>query len=513
MDIEEIKKQGLEVDFQKYIAMGSTNFLGLRVRNAFPIHTAITRGDYVRLKWLGIFHNKVRPGRFMLRLRIVNGVLTADQMELVADLAKKFGSGRIDITTRQGIQIRDFDFYYIPRILQDLEAADLSTLQTGMDNLRNVTGCALAGIDPDEVINASHRVRELTLRFQGNLEYVNLPRKLNVSITGCRADCVDSAASDVALTPAVRNEETGFNVKIGGALGSPPPRLATPLDVFVREEDASELCLRIAEIYRDHGSRERRVKTRLKFLLDAWGAERFRDVLEERMGMALEGAGDEPERAPHPGNFLGIHPQKQEGMHYAGILVPVGRLTASQAMELARLSREYGAEELRLTPTQNIVIPHIPLENLKSFKKEPILKELPPFPSRIMANLVACTGNDYCDFAVIESKSRALEIARLLEEKFPGLGLRIHVSGCPNSCGKHAIADLGLQGSRIRIHGKLYEAVEVFLGMGEDEVGEKIDGKVPWRDLPSYLEDLLTKYARERKDGEPLGEFYKRLKG
>ena len=512
MDIEKIKRQGLEVDFQKYIAMGSTNFLGLRVRNAFPIHTAITTADYVRLKWLGIFHNKVRPGRFMLRLRVVNGMLTADQLELVAELAKKFGSGRIDITTRQGIQIRDFDFYYLPRILQDLEAAGLSTLQTGMDNFRNVTGCALAGIDPEEVMNASSVVRELTLRFQGNLDYVNLPRKLNVSITGCRADCADSAASDIGLTPASRDGETGFNVKIGGALGSPPPRLATPLDVFIREEDASELCLRIAEIYRDHGSRDKRARTRLKFLLDDWGIERFRSTLEERMGRTLERAGEEPETASHPGNFLGIHPQKQEGMHYAGLLVPVGRLSASQAMELARLSREYGAEELRLTPNQNVIIPHIPEESLEPFKREPLLRELSPHPSRVMANLVACTGNDYCDFAVIESKSRALEIARFLEERFPGLELKIHVSGCRNSCGKHGIADLGLQGARIRIDGRLHEAVEVFLGIGSGKVAEKM-GKVPWKDLSRRLEDLIGRYVKEGMEGEALGEFYKRLQG
>jgi ferredoxin-nitrite reductase len=512
VDIEEIKRQGLEVDFQRYISLGSTNFLGLRVRNAFPIHTAITNADYVRLKWLGIFHNKIRPGRFMLRLRVVNGVLTADQLELIAELAKKFGNRWIDLTTRQGIQIRDFDFYYLPRILQDLEAAGLSTLQTGMDNFRNVTGCALAGIDPLEVVNASSVVRKLTLLFQGNLDYVNLPRKLNVSITGCRADCADSATSDIGLTPAMRYGAAGFNVKIGGALGSPPPRLATPLDVFIPEEDAPELCLRIAEIYRDHGFRERRGKTRLKFLLQAWGVEKFRAALEERMDRALDRAGEEPEPAPHPGNLLGIHPQKQEGMHYAGLLVPVGRLSTSQAMELARLAREYGSEELRLTPSQNIIIPHIPEESLRSLRREPVLEELTPNPSGIMAGLVACTGNDFCDFAVIESKTRALEIARFLEDKFPGLGLRLHVSGCRNSCGKHIIADIGLRGARVRIKGRLHEAAEVFLGMGPGKVAEGA-GKVTWRDLPGYLEDLLRRYLKEGMEGESLGEFYKRLHG
>lgn len=512
-DIERIKREGLDVDFQKYISMGCTNFLGVRVKNAFPIHTAIPGDDLLRLKWLGIINNKIDPSRFMLRVRVPNGKLKAGQLEVVADIARKFGNGIMDITTRQGLQIRGIDFYYIPRILEDLEAVGLTTLQTGMDNVRNIVGCPVAGLEQEELLDATPIVQELTSRIVGNKAFINLPRKLNISITGCTADCANSALNDIALTPAVREVEgdkiQGFNLKVGGALGSTPSKLSTPLDVFLKPEEVVETCLSIMEIFRDNGGREKRNKARLKFLLEQWGIKRFREELQKSLGKTLERAAPEPDVGGHA--HLGIHPQKQDGFSYAGLLVPVGRLKAAQAMELSRIAEEYGSGELRLTHQQNVIIPNIPDAKLEEFKEEGILKELPLEPSPLMRNLVACTGNDYCTFALVESKGRAVELARHLEERLPiDEPLRIHFSGCPNSCGQHQIADIGLHGTRVRIDGKLTEAVNVFLGgsVGKDAcLAEEVMKKVPWTKAPGVIEGFLKAYLDGKKDGESFSEF------
>jgi ferredoxin-nitrite reductase len=275
--------------------------------------------------------------------------------------------------------------------------------------------------------------------------------------------------------------------------------LSVPLDVFLRPEEAVEACLAIIELFRDNGSRGKRNKIRLKFLLKRWGVDRFREELQRKLGTGLERAAHEPEVVEHA--HLGIHPQKQEGLSYAGLLVPVGRLKAAQAMELCRLAEEYGSGELRLTHQQNVIIPGIPAEGLEDFKKESILTDLPLEPSPLMRNLVACTGNDYCTFALVESKGRALKLARYLEDRLPlEEPLRIHFSGCPNSCGQHQVADIGLQGTRVRIDGRLTEAVNIFLGgrLGKDAcLGEQVMKKVPWAEAPGVIEGLLKAHRRK----------------
>lgn len=511
-DVERIKKSGLEVDIHRYVSLGYTNFLGLKVRNAFPIHTAISRDDLIRLKWLGIFNNKLDPGRFMLRVRVPNGILRARQLEVVGDIARKFGNGVIDITTRQALQIRGIDFYYIPRILRDLEAVGLTTLQTGMDNVRNIVGCPVAGLDGEELIDASPIVQELTLRVVGNKAFIDLPRKFNISITGCRADCANSAINDVALTPAIKkvdgDEVVGFNLRVGGALGSNPSRLSVPLDVFLRPDEVVETCLAILEIFRDEGPREKRNASRLKFLLIKWGLRRFREELQKKLGKYLEKAGFEPEVKEHA--HFGVRPQKQDDLNYAGLLVPVGRLKSSWAIELSRIAEDYGNGEIRLTHQQNVIIPNIPSDKLKEFQSERILKHLPIDASPLMRNLVACTGNDYCSFALVESKSMAKELARYLEEKLPiDEPLRIHFSGCPNSCGQHQIADIGLQGVKVRMDGKLTDAVNIFIGgrMGKNaRLGKRIFEKVLWHEAPMLIESILRAYYEGRRESS-LSDF------
>lgn len=323
---------------------------------------AISEADRERLKWLGIFYRRRTPGDFMMRIRIPNGISRSAQFLALAQISKEFGKGFADLTTRQQVQLRWFKIEHAPLILDRLKAVGLSTLQTGMDNIRNVVGCPVAGLALNELLDASPVARQFTELFLGNRAYTNLPRKVNVTITGCRDNCTHPETQDIALVPAMRptgDKMAGFNVLAGGKLGSGGYRIATPLDVFVEPGLAAELAAALVLIFRDHGPRESRSKARLAFLVDQWGPEKLRHALEERLGRELERAGLDA-RECHERDHIGIFAQKQRSFNYAGLSVPVGRITANQLSELARLAEAYGNGEIRLTTTQNVILPNVP---------------------------------------------------------------------------------------------------------------------------------------------------------
>lgn len=438
---------------------------------------SIPESDRERLKWLGVFFRRQTPGSFMMRLRLTHGVSNAAQFRVIAALSRDCGKGFVDLTTRQQVQLRWFGIEQVAAIWERLAAVELTSWQTGMDNIRGVVGCPLSGLTPNELFDAGPAAREYTGMFVGDRAFTNLPRKFNVVITACLDNCCYAVTQDIALTPAVWREGgaavKGFNIAVGGKLGSGGFHPATPLDVFVPPEQAAQLCREITLLYRDYGPRAARNKARLSFLIDDWGVARFRGELERRAGFALRPAGDAatlPAAAiPHPADHLGIHPQRQAGLNYAGLAVPVGRITAAQLGEIARLAETYGNGEIRLTIGQNIIIPNIPDAALPGFKGEPLLRELPVDPSPVMRGLVSCTGIDYCHFAQVDTKVRALETAQALESQLQQAGgnappLTIHWSGCINACGNHAVADIGILGKKARIDGQVVEAVDVFLG-------------------------------------------------
>ncbi|MDR7562203.1 MAG: ferredoxin--nitrite reductase, partial [Armatimonadota bacterium] len=359
---------------------------------------AIPKDDVERLKWWGIFlrrQSEGEPGYFMLRIRIPNGIATAAQVRELATIGREVGRGIADITTRQQIQLRWIRIEDVPEILERLRRVGLTTLQTGMDNVRNVTGCPLAGLVRTELFDASPVVRAFTEQVLANRAYTNLPRKFNVTITGCVENCTHAETQDLALVPATREMSgfvrLGFNVLVGGKMGSGGYRIASPLDVFVTPEEAPELCAAIVAVFRDHGLREARSKARLSFLLNTWGVERLRAVVEEYLGRPLSRAGRDA-RQPTHADHLGVTPQKQDGRCAVGLLVPVGRIRAEQLEELARLSEAYGKGEVRFTTGQNAILPHVPEERLTGLLDEPLLRELQPSPLPALRGLVACTG-------------------------------------------------------------------------------------------------------------------------
>ena len=459
---------------------------------------AIGDGDKERLKWAGVFFRRQTPGYFMMRIRMPNGIASATQLRTIGDISAQFGKGFADITTRQQLQLRWFTINHVPEIWQRLNSVGLVTLQTGMDNIRNVVGCPVAGLTPNELFDASPAVREFTQLFVGNKAYTNLPRKFNVTITACKESCTHAEAQDIALTPAIKeidgSEVNGFNVAIGGKMGSGGYRIASSLNVFIAPNEAANICSHIVTIFRDHGAREARTKARLAFLVDEWGVEKFRRELERRVDRPLESAGKDVRVAKHT-DHIGIFRQKQSGLNYVGLAVPVGRITSEQMLQLAEIAETYGNGQVRLTVGQNLIIPNVHDKRLGELTEKPLLRELRYDPSEIMRGLVSCTGMDYCHFALIETKGWALKTARALEAKLGKTQpLRMHWSGCPAGCGNHAAAEIGLLGKNIKVNGEVVEAVDVFAGGAagcEPNPPIKIMEDVPCEDLADTVAGLV----------------------
>lgn len=456
-----------------------------------------------RLKWLGIFSRKRTPGQFMLRLRVPNGILTSGQMRMLGAIIHPYGvDGVADITTRQNLQLRGIPIEEMPQILGYLKDVGLTSVQSGMDNVRNITGSPLAGIDPDELIDVRGLTRKvqdmITNNGEGNKSFSNLPRKFNIAIAGCRDNSVHAEINDLAFVPAFKNGKLGFNVLVGGFFSARRCAEAIPLNVWADPRDVVAICEAVLLIYRDHGLRANRQKSRLMWLVDEWGIEKFRATLESQIGHALPTAAEKDEVLWHKRDLIGVHAQKQPGLNFVGLHVPVGRLQALELMELARMAEVYGSGELRLTVEQNLLIPNVPDSRVASLLKEPLLKKFSPNPGPLQRGLVSCTGNQFCNFALIETKNQAVALMEVLEQELelPRI-VRIHWTGCPNSCGQPQVADIGLMGTTARKDGKPVEAVDIYMGgeVGKDaKLGECVRKGIPCEDLKPVLVELLIEH-------------------
>lgn len=466
---------------------------------------SIPDDDKERLKWRGVFFRKQTPGHFMMRLRMSAGKTNSEQLRVIAGISREFGPGYADITTRQQVQLRGFTIDRVEEIWRRLEEVGLHSRQTGVDNVRGVMGCPAAGLTPNELFDDSPVVNQFTEMIVGNREYTNLPRKFNVTITGCKENCTHGEAQDVSLTPAIKEiggeEIQGFNVAVGGKMGSGGYTIATPLDVFVLPGEAAEICGHITLLFRDNGSRANRKKNRLAFLIQEWGAEKFRDELASRAGRSLLPAGRDARDKKAKTDHIGIFRQKQEGLNYVGLVVPVGRITSEQMLEVARLADDYGSGDIRITPGQNLIIAHIPDLKIGDLTQEPLLKELRYDPPELVKGMVSCTGIDYCHLATIETKEHAIQLSQSLEEKVGRtLPVTIHWSGCPNACGNHAAADIGLLGKKSRRGKETIDAVDVFV-KGKTGPGSRIPLKllenVPCDELAEVLAGIVPHITRK----------------
>jgi ferredoxin-nitrite reductase len=485
---------------------------GLRVREHLPQiiergAAALTPAEKELLKWVGVFFRRPTPGKFMMRVRMPNGFASSRQLHAIADLSRRLGNSVLDITTRQQIELRGYTLDGIPEIWEKLRGVDLRSLQTGIDNIRNINGCALAGLTSHELFDASPVVQELDrlfVGFDGNPEFTNLPRKFNITITGCLDNCTHNESQDIALVPAKKGGRVGFNVLVGGKMGSGGFTVASSLNVFVEIFEAAAVVAELVKIYRDNGPREARSKCRFAFLIEEWGIRRLRHELVARLGHELEFRGKDA-RGSHHADHLGVTAQKQAERVAVGICIPTGRVNPAQLEEMARLADEYGSGVVRLAVSQDAILPNVPTDRVDDLLAEPLLKEFSPRPSPFLRGLVACVGTDYCNLALIETKGRAVELSGALKEK---LGshvnpLTIHWSGCPAGCGNHQAADIGLRGFKTKIDGKIVDAVAIYTGgrTGPNAVaGREILDTVPCDErLPEVVAEIIQskRYQRE----------------
>ena len=457
-----------------------------------------------RLKWLGVFFRKSTPGRFMVRMRIPNGLLSSDQMRVLASVVEKCGEhGVADITTRQNIQMRGILIEDVPEMFDKFRSVGLTSVQSAMDNIRNITGSPVAGIDANELYDT----RELAIQVQnlltnngeGNPAFTNLPRKFNIAIAGCRDNSTHAEINDLAFVPAFKDEsqETfGFNVLVGGFFSSKRIAAAIPLDVWVAPEDVVALCEALLIVFRDNGLRENRQKSRLMYLIDEWGIEKFRSEVEKQMGKPLASAAAKDEIEWEKRDHIGVHQQKQAGLNYVGLQIPVGRMYAPDMYEFARLAETYGNGDMRLTVEQNLLITHVSDEKVTALLQEPLLQKFPVAPDNLMRGLVSCTGNQFCPVAIVETKNRSLALTRQLSAAYdlPKV-VRIHWSGCPNSCAQPQVADIGFTGCKARKDGKVVDGVDIYMGgtVGKDaHLGTCVMEKVPCDDLYEVVGKLLV---------------------
>ncbi|HEY6338451.1 MAG TPA: nitrite reductase [Candidatus Sulfotelmatobacter sp.] len=482
-------------------------------------------GVYTQGDGAGVTGGKNGEGRalpcFMLRIRIPNGHLRSHQLRTIADLTQRHAQGIADITVRQNIQLHWVTIESLPEVLEQLWKVDLNTIGACGDVARNVTGCPVAGFDADEICDASPLAIETSRMLAGNPEFYNLPRKFKISITGCRVWCPYPEINDIGLTATTRTiagkPEIGFSVRVAGGL-STEPYLGARLNAFVRWNQVLPVVRGIAELFRDSDVlREHRERARLKFLFlrHGWNAETFQKDLERRIGFHLDPA--EPEHAPADiyRDHVGIHPQKQPGYSYVGASVLRGRITAEQMRAAADLAEHFAGGELRTTNMQNVIVVNVPTLNAEGLAKELDDINLPVQASAFARGTVACSGTEFCKLAITETKQFSRWLVEELEERLPGFDqhLKLHVTGCPNSCGQHWIADIGIEGKKVRVHDLLVDAYYFCVGgaLGlHQSTARPIGYRCAAPAVPDAIERLLRQYLAERAGGENLRQFFAR---
>ncbi len=454
---------------------------------------------------------------FMLRIGLRNGQVNAHQLRAIAEISRKSGRNLADITTRQSIQLHWLPIEAIPEAIDMLDSVGLSPKGACGDVVRNVTGCPLAGVAEDEILDASPIARATAHLLAGNPDFYNLPRKFKISITGCPVWCSFPEINDVGLTAVRRGKEVGFSVRVGGGL-SADPHLAVRLNAFVPANRAVNVVRGVTEIFREQqGLREHRDRARLKhlFLREGWTAESFLDELQSRLGFSLDPAAEEIVPSGEGRDHVGVHPQRQPDLCYVGAAVLRGRVTGDQLNVAAELAERFGNGELRTTIMQNLILLNVPKHNVDILIRELRDINLRVEGSPFWRGAITCTGTEFCKLAITETKEFARWLVEELEIRLPAFDqqLKLHITGCPNSCGQHWIADIGMEGKKIKRNGALVDAYYFCVGGGlgaHAGLARPVGYRCPASEIPDALERLLTGYLMERTGEENLQSFFRR---
>ena len=482
-----------------------------------------------RFRWYGLYTQRapgIPGGRtavlepheledefFMLRIRIDGGTLSAGALRTVAAISTDFGRDVADVTDRQNVQLHWIRIEDVPEIWHRLDAVGLDTTEACGDTPRVILGCPLAGVAADEVLDATPALRAVRDRYVGDPAFSNLPRKYKSSISGCARHCTNHEINDVSFV-GVRGPDgaPGFDLWVGGGL-STNPKFARRLGAFVEPDRAAEVWAGVTGLFRDHGYRRSRQHARLKFLLADWGAERFREVLEkEYLDAPLP---DGPEPAPYAGarGHLGVARQV-DGRHAVGFALRAGRTSGTQLTRVAQLAETYGSGRVRTTAQQQLVVLDVPESRVDGLVAALEAEDLPVRPSAFREGTIACTGIEFCKLAITETKARAQQLYAELERRLPDFPepVTLNVNGCPNSCARFQVADIGLKGSVARgADGADVEVFQVHLGghLGADAAaGRKFRGlKVAADGAADYVERVLRGYLDRRRPAETFAAY------
>ena len=525
-------------------------------------------GIYTQGDGVGVIGGKNGEGKavpyFMIRIRIPNGLLTSEQARTIADLSEHFGNGVADITVRQNIQLHWVRVENLPELLERLWSVGLRTTGACGDVTRNITGCPLAGIHEHELADVSPLALALDKELGGNPNFYNLPRKFKITITGCPDWCSYPEINDISFTATQRpasgtgipacaptttqpnqgttsiestnrydkadssptghrplvtghSSETGFSLRIAGGL-STEPHLAVKLNAFIRWEQVLPVARAIAEVFRESEVlRQSRDKARLKFLFlqHGWTADSFLAAIESKLGYKLDPAAPEQLPASIHRDHLGVIPQKQPGLFTIGANVIRGRITPSQIRVAADLAEHHGDGHLRATLMQNLLLINIPESRVTSVAQELVANGLPVETNAFVRGTVACTGSEFCKLALTETKSYARWLTEQLEERFPGYqeDIKLHITGCPNSCGQHWIADIGIEGKKIKHEGKMIDAYYFCVGGSVGQfaaIARPVGYRCAADEVPSAITRLLAHFHANRHSHEPLQKFLAR---
>ncbi len=503
--VERIKRQkdGLDVlqDIYEYARSGSE----------------IDPEDIDRLKWYGLYtqNRNLQPEDdknlyFMLRVKVENGILKRDQVKALADISLEYANGTADLTTRQDLQYHWISMKDLPAIFERIENAGLTTRMAAGDVVRNTVTCPLNGESGDEIADVSAIVKRINALFDANRNFSNLPRKFKIGVSGCGSHCMPHEIQDLSFVAASTEEgEVRFAVYAGGGLAS-NRRFADFLG-YIEEKEIVPVTEAVVTIFRDFGNREKRNRARLGHLIREWGVERFKKRLEELSGVVpAEGrpvAVSDSKKRHH----CGIIPSKRSGFSHIGCALFGGALGGERLRRLYELLEKYGLDGIRCTTKQNFIITDVPNETVTQICGELEEIKINPYPSAFRTRTTACTGLDFCKFAISETKSVAEKVALYLENRFPAFAepVTISVNGCPNSCAHPCIADIGLSGATFNRDGVTNRGFELLVGgklEGEDSRFSKRTGiQLTGDEIPLYIERVIESYLES--GFESFGEF------
>lgn len=469
--------------------------------------------------WLGLYQQRNEEKVFMLRARMPGGVIGSDQLEVIAEIIDDSGKHFMDLTTRQEIQLYNLDYKKIPHILQKLNEVGIST-QSGGDTLRNIISCPLSGVNKEELIDTTALVQEVDTFFSGNPDFVNLPFKLNIGITGCISGCIHPEIQCISLVAIAKDPEgeaqVGFDVLVGGVL-STKSIMSQSLGVFIKPEEVLEVIKVLVTIWRDQADyRLDRDRAQFAFLVQDWGVERLRQAVEEKLGKSLEKASERVAGNRTIQDHVGVRSQKVSGSYAVGVPILAGRITLQQIKKIIDLARRYTDDQsFRLSNRQNINI-----LNVREIQVDKLLNglndvELSMNVHPIRRGLITCTGTEFCKRALTETKARSRAIVEYLEKRVAlDEPISLHISGCAGDCAQYQIAHIGLSGTKATVDERLVDAYDIYLGarQGSDATfNHLVMREVPATECAKRIEQLFVGYKKKRKENENFNDWCARV--